>query len=294
MKAILPGVALALGAMATSACTVTVDSQSQIVREEKRFAVSGRPDVRLTTFDGSIEIRSWDRQEVVIEVEKRGATKEAIDSLQIQSSQTGNVIELEVKRPHSEAFNGVGFHRTPTASLIVSLPRRSDVKARSGDGSIKLEAVAGRIELRTEDGSIRVSDASGELLFDTGDGSVSVDSAEGKLVAETDDGGVSVSGKLTSVRLRSGDGSIAFRALPGTTVVDDWEITTGDGSVSVYMPPDVAAELDASTGDGAISNDLQVTTSGEATRRALRGRLGSGGKLIRIRTGDGSIRLRPY
>lgn len=294
MKSILPGVLVVSSVAAAAGCTVTVDSQSQIVREEKRFTVTAAPEVRLTTFDGSIEIRSWERPEVAIEIEKRGATRESVDALEIQSNQKGNTIELEVKRPRSEAFDGVGFHRTPTASLIVSLPRRSDVKARSGDGSIKLEMVEGRIELRTGDGSIRVTDVSGELLFDTGDGSVTVDGAEGKLIAETNDGGVSVSGRLTAVRLRSGDGSIAFRAMPGTKVLDDWEITTGDGGVSLYMPPDVAAELDARTGDGRISNDLNVAGALESDKRALRGKLGAGGKLIRVRTGDGSIRLRPY
>lgn len=280
--------------MAAAGCTVTVDSQSQIVREEKRFAVIGVPDVRVTTFDGAIDIRSWDRPEVLIEVEKRGSTRESIDAIEIQSAEKDGTIELEVKRPRTEVFSGVGLHRTPTASLIVSLPRRADVRARSGDGSIKLDTVDGRIELRTGDGSIRVTDASGELLFDTGDGSVTVDGAEGKLVAETNDGGVSVSGRLTSLRLRSGDGSIAVRAVPGTKVLDDWEITTGDGGVSLYMPPDIAAELDARTGDGRISNDINVAGALESNRRALRGKLGSGGRLIRIRTGDGTIRLRPY
>lgn len=290
----IPSIALPAILVAAAGCTVTVDSQSQIVREEKRFAVAGVPDVRLTTFDGSIEIRSWERPEVVIEIEKRGATRESVDALEIRSEQKGNTIELEVKRPRAEAFDGVGFHRTATASLIVSLPHRSDVKARSGDGSIKLEAVEGRLELRTGDGSIRVTDASGDLVFDTGDGSVTVDGAEGTLVAETNDGGVSVSGRLTAVRLRSGDGSIAFRAMPGTKVLDDWEITTGDGGVSLYMPPDVAAELDARTGDGRISNDLNVAGALDSDKRGLRGKLGAGGKLIRVRTGDGSIKLRPY
>ena len=33
-------------------------------------------------------------------------------------------------------------------------------------------------------------------------------------------------------------------------MADDWDITTGDGSVSLYLPSDFGAELDAHTGDG--------------------------------------------
>ena len=66
-----------------SACVVSVDSQAQIMREEKRYTVSGTPELRLTTFDGAIEIQSWEKPDVAIDIEKRGSTKEAVDGLEI-------------------------------------------------------------------------------------------------------------------------------------------------------------------------------------------------------------------
>ena len=42
---------------------------------------------------------------------------------------------------------------------------------------------------------------------------------------------------------------------------DDWEITTGDGGVTLYLPKDFDADLDAHTGDGAIRNELDVSTA---------------------------------
>ena len=287
-----------------SACVVSVDSQGQIVREEKRFTVTGTPEVHLTTFDGSIEIQAWDKAEVAIDIEKRGATREVVDGLEVKSSQTGNRIELEVKRPRAESFSGLGFHQSASARLIVSVPKDVNVVAKSGDGSITIERVNGRLELRTGDGSIRASDVSGELILDTGDGSVTVDGAQGRLEVDTGDGGVNVTGRLTSVKLHTGDGSIVYRAEPGTEMSDNWEITTGDGGVTLYLPSGFGAELDAHTGDGSIRNDLDVAgqiesnndedkEDKEESRRTLRGRLGAGGKQIRVRTGDGTIRLRP-
>lgn len=292
-------------------CTVRVDSQSQITREEKRFTVSGVADVRVTTFDGSIQVQSWDRPDVLIEVEKRGTTKESVDALEVRSEQNGNVVELEVKRPRSESFTGIGFHRTASARLIVSVPRNTNVRARSGDGSIAIEGIRGRLELRTGDGSIKAVDVAGELTLNTGDGSVTVDGAEGVLDLNTGDGGVSVSGKLGTVRLHSGDGAIVYRAQPGTTMTGAWEITTGDGSVTMYLPREFGAEIDAYTGDGGIRNDLEVVADSgpnleradddrreprrerrESERRTLRGRVGAGGPELRIRTGDGAIRLK--
>jgi len=77
---------------------------------------------------------------------------------------------------------------------------------------------------------------------------------------------------------------------------DDWSMTTGDGGVALYLPSDFGAELDAHTGDGSIRNELNVATDNDGDRdkerRTLKGKIGAGGRTLRIRTGDGSIRLK--
>jgi len=288
-------------------CMVSVDSQALIVRDEKRFTVRGTPEVRLTTFDGAIEVRSWDQADVRIEIEKRGPTREAVDALIIDSNQAGNRITLEVKPPKTETFRGFGLNRSSSAKLIVSVPQSADIVASSGDGSIRVEHLNGHLDLHTGDGSIRVVDVDGETTLNTGDGSVHVEGAKGKLDVDTGDGSVEVRGSLASVRLRTGDGSIVYRADENVKMADDWDITTGDGSVTMYLPADFSAELDAHTSDGGIRNELHVGGSkAEAnpddhprvlepelkSRNTVRGRLGDGGRVLKIRTGDGSIRLR--
>jgi hypothetical protein len=298
MKSVLPTLALAGTLPFSLAACVVVDSQGHITREEKRFTVTGTPELHLTTFDGAIEIRSGDAKTVVVEIEKRGPSPEAIADLKIETKQDGNRIDVEVKKPARETvFFGVG-HMSPTAKLIVTMPRDGNVVARSGDGSIRIEHVRGQLQLKTGDGSIRATDISGQLTLATGDGSVTVDAVEGDLDVDTGDGSVSVEGKLATVRLHTGDGSITFRAASGTAMKDDWSITTGDGGVALYLPSDFAAELDAHTGDGSIRSDLTVDSGAERDgehdreRHTLKGKLGSGGRLLRVRTGDGSIRLK--
>jgi DUF4097 and DUF4098 domain-containing protein YvlB len=293
MKSVLSTLALATALPFALAGCVVVDSQGHITREEKRFTVTGLPDLRLTTFDGAIEIRSGEGNTVVVEIEKRGPTKEALDDLKIDTKQDGNRIDVEVRKPaHEVVFFGVG-RMSPTARLIVTMPRDGNVTARSGDGSIRIEHVHGRLELRTGDGSIRALDISGQLTLATGDGSVTLEDVAGDLDVDTGDGSVSVAGKPSAMKLHTGDGSITVRALTGTLMKDDWSMTTGDGGVALYLPSDFGAELDAHTGDGSIRNELQLSNNdSDKSRRSLKGKLGAGGKLLRIRTGDGSIRLK--
>jgi hypothetical protein len=184
MKSVLAATAVALTAVPLVCGCVVVDSQGHIAREEKRFTVAGTPELHLTTYDGAIEIRSEDDvKDVVVEIEKRGPTKEALDDIRVDTKQDGNRIDVEVRKPQREVvFLGIG-HMTPSAKLIVTMPRGGNIIAKSGDGSIRIDRIHGRLELRTEDGSVRGSDVAGQITVGTGDGSVTLDAVEGDLAS---------------------------------------------------------------------------------------------------------------
>jgi hypothetical protein len=285
--------ALFAAALLPAAC-VHVDSQGHSVREEHRFKIEGQPDLRLTTFDGSVEVRSWDQPEVLVEIEKRGPSKEAIDRLEVVVNQQGDRIELEARRPmRGDTFIGIGINISPQVRYIATVPRNAAIVARSGDGAIRIERITGRIELRTDDGSIRGDELSGELSATTGDGSVVLDDVNGSVEISTSDGGVSVTGRLARARVRTGDGSVTLRAEPGSAMSGDWTLTTSDGGVVVYLPVDFNADIDAHTGDGRIRSEFSLAED-ETKRenRTVRGRIGKGGHTLKVRTGDGSIVLR--
>jgi DUF4097 and DUF4098 domain-containing protein YvlB len=254
---------------------VGADLGRHVEREEKHFSVSGKPDVTLKTFDGAIEIRTWDKPEVQVTIEKRGKSKAATDAIEIRSEQQGDRITVEARTSDSRSF-GLHFNDSRSARLIVSMPANADLSAGSGDGSIDVDGLSGRLQLRSGDGSIRGRSVGGELDVHTGDGSVTL------------------SGKLTTLRAHSGDGSVTIQADEGSTTGGDWDITTGDGSVTLAVPDGFGAELDAHTGDGGIhTQDLTVSNvTGQISRNSLRGRLGGGGRTVRVRTGDGSITIR--
>ena len=263
--------------LAAPACVdiIGADMNRYVERDEKHFAVSGKPDVALATFDGSIEVRPWDKADVQVVIEKRGRDRDAVAAIEVKAEQHGDRIEITVTEPKRD-HAGFIFHVSRSARLIVSVPAASDVAAKSGDGSIDIERVAGHVQLRSGDGSIRGRMLGGDVEANTGDGSIKLD------------------GKLTSVRVHTGDGSVTIRADAGSSPGADWDITTGDGSVTLEVPDGFGAELDAHTGDGGIHvRDVMISNvTGNIGKNTVRGRLGDGGKAVRVRTGDGSITLK--
>jgi hypothetical protein len=285
---------LTAAAVLVSGCVVGVDSQGFTAHEEKRFEVAGVPEVHLVTFDGSIEVRTWDRDEVLVEIQKRGQTREDVDSIEIKADQSGDRVQVEARRPQGgDVLLGIGVHISRSARLVATVPRRANVLARTGDGTIRIDRVDGRIELRTGDGSVKGSELKGAVTVDTGDGTVTLQDVEGALDARTGDGGVSASGRLDAVRVRTSDGTVTLRAEPGSAMSDDWDVSTGDGSVVVYLPGGFEAAIDAHTDEGRVSADREMDVKSErADRRTLRGRLGNGGHTLKVRTGDGGISFR--
>jgi len=262
-------------------------------REEKRFTTTGKPEVSVSTFDGSIEVRPWTRSDVQVVIEKRAISKEAAATIEVQAEQTGNRIVVDVKVPRSSGF-GIHFNANRSAKLIVSVPAAADLAAKSSDGSIDVEGITGRVELRSGDGSIRGHQLGGDVNAHTGDGSIRLDGVNGALNVDTGDGSIVVAGTFTSVRARSGDGSVSIAAEPGSTSSGEWNISTGDGSVTLALPDGFGAELDAHTGDGGIhmQNFELSNVTGRLGRDTVRGRIGAGGSTVRVRTGDGSITLK--
>lgn len=290
----LPALLIVLAMTGAAGCVPDVGRHAYIAREERRFTVTGVPDVRLVTFDGSVEVHGWDRNEVLVEVDKRGPTREAVESLRVTAEQVGSRVQVEVRRPaRTEPRLAVGLRVPTSARLVATVPRRANVFVRTGDGSIRAAEIDGRIELRAGAGSIRGQRLGGRVLIDTDDGSVSLEDVEGAVTVRTGDGGVSVTGRLDAVHIATGDGSVAVRAEPGSRMAGDWEVSTGDGGIVVYLPEPFDAELDASTGDGRVVTDESLAlTKGRIARGALGGRLGAGGHRLRLRTGDGSIHVR--
>jgi Toastrack DUF4097 len=285
---------LAACSLAASACDVSVDAQGFTTRDEKNYTVSGTPDLTLVTFDGTIEIRSWDRPEVRVVIERKGQTRDEVEAIEIKAEQTGNKILVEARRPTGREHRiGFGWHVGRTVKLVADVPRTTNLLARSGDGSIVAEAIEGRLELRTGDGNVTATDLKGQLRVHTGDGNVKVANVEGSAELDTGDGGITLDGRLSALHARSGDGRIHVTARTGSSMADDWDVTTGDGVIDVELPDGFDADLDAHSGDGPVNMEGVVLASGSDIRRdTVRGKIGRGGPKFKIRSGDGRIRLR--
>ena len=236
----------------------------------KTFAVAGQPQLRIETDDGNVTMHTWDQPKIAVRVTTAG-WKIGPGEVEVGQSQSGNRVEITVRSRRRFSFFSVGMH---SIDVDVQAPRQIESDIRTGDGNIDVTSLQGATRLRT------------------GDGHIEAESLNGSVEATTGDGHMRVRGRLDSLTLHSGDGGIDAEVLPGSKIASSWRVESGDGSVTIRLPRDFAADLDLHTGDGSISVDFPLTTTaGGRSEHDLRARLNAGGATFYIRTGDGSIRL---
>jgi hypothetical protein len=288
-------------AVSSTGCTVRVDSRDFTAVEVKHFKVEAppgkdsAPDLNLTTFGGAIDIRGWDRPEVRVEIEKRGSDKALLDQIEVVADQKGNQIVVEARRPSSKKY-AFGMLETVTrsAKLTASVPAGSNLTLATGDGNITIERVKGRLELRTRDGAINGLDISGDISARTDNGNVRMESIDGRCDVVTGDGAITLAGRLDLLRARTADGALTMKIQPNSRVTETWSLQTDDGNIVMYLPENFDADVDAETGSGSAKAEAALLSKADLDRerRALRGTVGSGGQMLRIRTADGSIILK--
>jgi Putative adhesin len=273
-------------ALAAGALVVGWAATAQADEITKTYAISGRARVHIETDDASVRVSTGDIKQVEIRVDFTGYKLD--HDLQVNTSQSGDSVDVLAKT-HGTFFSWGGRHSS--LRVEVHMPRDADLTARSGDGSIEVDSIAGILDLTAGDGSITVQDAKGNLRFHSGDGHIEAHGLDGQVDASSGDGHINVEGRFDSLRLRAGDGSVTARAATGSKVSGAWTINTGDGSVDLEIPGDLQANIEASTEDGHISLGLPITVEGTFSSSRIQGKLNGGGPPVTIRTGDGSIHL---
>lgn len=250
---------------------VEVDGNSLrlVERVSKTFNVSGTPNLKVKTFDGYITVHGWDKQEVQLNINKRAASEQQMRgiNLNIDQSNSNITISTSFDPTYARRDGNVSFPNA-IVNLELFVPRNSMVQLNSGDGRLELDGVNGNLDLNTGDGRIEVRDARGRLIAKTGDGRIQVENFDGDVNASTGDGRIILDGRFAALAVR-----------------------TGAGSILLTVPTDFNAivETDAESVD---NQGLNITEESSSSPRLKRWKVGQGGRVLTLRTGEGRIFLR--
>jgi hypothetical protein len=297
---------------------------------ERTLTVAGSPDVEISAGSGRIEVRAGGANRVEIRARVQagdwrpgwvggGLSPEE----RVRRVEANPPVEQSGNRVRIGYFTNDDWRSGVSISFTIVLPSSSNVIARTGSGSQRIEGVAGAVESHAGSGSLTLSGIGGTLRAATGSGSITIDGVRGALhatsgsgsirgtaggaitaktssgsidVEQTGSGQVDVSSSSGTVHVRGVHGGLRASTSSGGLTVngqlsDEWRLSASSGSIKINLPRDQGFDLDATSQSGSIDVDFPVTVRGLTARRAIRGSTQGGGPLLHVRTSSGRISI---
>lgn len=235
--------------MLFSGCTHHAHAE---VREEFRQTVALNSDgeFEISNVNGSIEVTTWDRNEVQIVATKSANSETALKKIQIEIHGSGDRVEVETELPK-------GWNSGGSVSYEITMPATAELDAETVNGRLTVNGVTGKMELDSVNGAVEATGAASPVDADTVNGSLTVRYASapkaGAHELSTVNGGLSV-------------------YLPAN-VAGSFHASTVNGGIRTDFPLEVnkarfgpMSSLDGTLGTGAADTSFDFATVNGAIR----------------------------
>jgi DUF4097 and DUF4098 domain-containing protein YvlB len=246
------------------------------------------------TFNGSIEISSWDQNTVDISGTKYGPSQRAADDLKVNIDKSPDSVTIRVLRP-SERRNNQG------ARFVIKIPRgaildrittsNGAIRTTDGNGPIHVASFGGTLDAQTSNGSVELLDVDGDVVAHTSNGRIYAERLNGTFEAITSNNGVHADFKRLDrpVRVETTNGPVELTLPDGFS--REVRVNTNNSSITLHLPTALNAHVVARTSNSSITTDFDVRMQGEFSKNHLDANIGSGGALLDLSTSNGAIRL---
>jgi hypothetical protein len=130
-----------------------------------------------------------------------------------------------------------------------------------------------------------------ELALTGNNGGISVESVASKMELETQNGGISLKDVHGAVHGRTVNGGITAVLTGDRWLGEGLDLQTTNGGVTLTIPSDYSAALEAGTTNGGINLDFPIQIQGRLGRQ-FSTTLGRGGAPVRVITSNGGVTIR--
>ena len=279
-------------------------AQEIVGRNETTFTLSESVSrgawVRIASFNGPIDVAQSTGNRVEIRATKEMSRGEIEDIGFVVRRTDGGLTVCAVYDDGDECTEDGGYRshrrggrREPQGRVefVVRVPEGVRLKIGTGNGELRIAGTSSEVEAGTGNGRVDISGSTGRVTASTGNGRLTISDAHGEVEASTGSGDIHVVTSVGPVSANTGNGDIdvSIARLDGRP---DMSFTTGNGQVSLELPDGFEAEVRASTGNGDVTSDFPIRTSGRLEHSRLRGTIGSGGGRLVINSGNGDVEIR--
>jgi DUF4097 and DUF4098 domain-containing protein YvlB len=255
---VLVAIAAIAGVVARSASTRSeirelVSSNQGEGREDIRQSYELAPgaEVELAGVNGSVKIETSDTRTAEVLIERTGS-EEALKRRQFSIDATANSLRIKGEKRHSGFFSRL-FGSPAHEKVTLKLPRQISLSAKGINGSLKVDALEGSVEVSGVNGKVEIASAAGAARFKGINGNIMV------ALKRLDSDGITLGGI--------------------------------NGNIELQLPADTNASLEAKGMNGRVISDVPWISVDEPKHGYYSARIGNGGSPITAKGVNGNIRL---
>lgn len=241
---------------------------SETLKEIRESKIATAPGAALTvrTANGGIEIVPTDSSELRIKATVSARSKERLEGVRIVASNDpakGNDVHVD--------FPPAAKGEEEGCSLVIEVPRATNVKLAASNGGISMGGTAGTASLDTSNGGITVKGHDGSATIQSSNGSVMASGISGKAAIKTSNGPVTLHG-----------------------AVQPFQIETSNGPVQVTLAPTFAGVISMATSNGPIGFPKAAKVESQSGNKGwgnagAKISIGAGGDASSIRTSNAPV-----
>jgi hypothetical protein len=261
-----------------------------------------------------------------IDSDNEAQEKDYFASAPVTVTKEGNTVTVRARRQGKDKGLNWSGRCNMDARYTVRVPKSFNSELRTGGGTIMVSEITGTMSADTSGGKLRFTHLKGTTGATTSGGSIELNGCEGPLKVDTSGGRIDATDGSGSLEARTSGGAIVVRNFSGDTKVEtsggrlsfeningkifgrtsggsisaklkspvpgDVNLETSAGSIELMVPADAGLDIEAEASSGRVTSDLPFIGT-RTDRDSMKGKINGGGKSVVLRSGAGSIAIRP-
>jgi len=247
-------VAIALLALVVAALARADDySCKEPFSQTAPFNATG--SLSLANVNGSVEIRTWDKNQILVEGGKSAKTDEELKQIELTIDLTDTHAGIKVHLPERSGSWFFGNTIRASVRFTITVPATATIeRLQTVNSTVTIDGLRGSVEAESVNGDIHATGLGGDAHFATVNGGIKAD----------------------------------FVAVAPH---QELSFETVNGSITVALPKDAGVVLHGSVVNGHISCDFPPELGERTNGRHLSGTIGDGRASLRAETVNGNIAL---
>jgi DUF4097 and DUF4098 domain-containing protein YvlB len=271
-----------------AALFLATSADAQVRRFERHFNVQGKPVVTVQNATGRIQVKAWDKQEVLI-VGQRGST-----NVEVDTEQVGNRIEIATR-----VLSGNVNPDALRADYDISVPAETELQVRSDSGNVTVDSVHGDMSFDTVAADLALQDVEGYLVVKSIGGSTVCTRCAGRFDATSISGNFQLlQPTMDNVRVQTSSGNILFDG--GFMNRGIYVLKNYSGTIEVRFSSSDSFDVRATSLYGNVINQAPVVPdrhnmpaprNGNGLAKSLFGSMNDGRAKVELSSFSGTIKI---